>query len=205
MRPSDATLAALPESFRYARSTARTVVFAVLAGVALVALVLVLVNFGAIRDDASEMTGRRSGLRGVVAPTLVVVAAFFALLFAWFAIGGAHRWIRVDTGTALSGRHFLAAGGRAEAEALHARFATGDPAVYLPVPNHKKGDIRLSIYLAVPDRTAYVTVRLGKEPGATGLPLITLHDRAYVQLKRLGTGDLVRPSASGVVDPFLRG
>ena len=63
MRPTDGTLARLPEEFSHTRSTTRTLVFSVLAGVALVALVLALVNFEAIRDDAADMTGRRAGLR----------------------------------------------------------------------------------------------------------------------------------------------
>lgn len=209
MRPSDATLAALPGEFRYTRSTAKTIVFAVLAALMLVALVLVIVNFAAIRDDASDMTGRRAGLRGIVAPAAVLITAFFAFVFGWFALSGSHAWHRVATGAKLSPRYFLVDGGPEVADALHARFSTGDPAQYLPVPRHKKGAIRLAIYLAPADRLAFVTIQHGKGAGVRTWPLITLQERAYVQLKRLGTEDFGRSGkgggVAGTVDPFLRG
>ncbi|GAA1844407.1 hypothetical protein [Agromyces salentinus] len=206
MRPDDATLAARPQLFRFARATGRTAVFAVLALLALVGLVLVLVNFESIRDSAGDMTGRRSGLRGVVAPALVLISAFFAFVFAWIAISGSHRWERVETGTRLTARHFVVAGGPDVADAMHARFATGDPAQYLPVPNHKKGSIRVSVYRADADRLAFVTIQNGAGAKAPSWPLITLRDRAFVDLKRLAPEDFSRrPSGSGTIDPTLLG
>ena len=206
MRPDDATLAARPQQFRYARAKARTVVFAVLALIALVGLVLVLANFEAIRDDASDMTGRRSGLRGIVAPALVLISAFFAFVFVWIAISGSHRWQRVETGTPLKARHFIVSGGPDVADALHARFATGDPAQYLPVPNHKKGGIRVAVYRADADRLAFVTIQNGKGSNAPSWPLITLRDRAFVDLKRLAPEDFSRrASGAGTIDPTLLG
>ncbi|GAA1516267.1 hypothetical protein BJ978_001775 [Agromyces terreus] len=206
MRPDDATLAARPQLFRYSRATAPTVVFAILALLALIGLVLVLANFESIRDDASEMTGRRSGLRSIVAPALVVIAAFFAVAFAWVAVAGSHRWHRVETGTRLTARHFLVSGGSDVADVVHANFATGDPARYLPVPNHKKGGIRVAVYRADADRLAFVTVQMGKGADAAAWPLITMRDRAFVDLKRLSPEDFSRrPSGAGSVDPNLFG
>ncbi|MGI9821847.1 hypothetical protein [Agromyces sp. Marseille-Q5079] len=206
MRPDDATLAARPQLFRYARSTVPTTVFAILSVLALVGLVLVLANFEAIRDDASDMTGRRSGLRGIVAPALVLVTAFFTVAFAWVAIGGSHRWERVETGTRLKPRYFFVAGGPDVADALHARFATGDPAQYLPVPNHKKGGIRVAVYRADADRLAYVTIQNGKGSQAPSWPLITMRDRAFVDLKRLAPEDFSRRAGgAGTIDPTLLG
>lgn len=209
MRPDDAVLAALPEEFRFARSTVKTVVFTTLAALALVGLVLALVNFDAIRDDASNMSGRRAGLRPVVAPVVVVVAGFFLVLFGLLAWRESHVWRRVSSGTPLTMRSFTVAGGDDVADAMHARFATGDPDQYLPVPNQKKGEIALRVYLAKPDRVAFVTVQRGKGPGARTWPLITLRDRAYVQLKNLQPGDFGQPArrsgAAGTIDPFLRG
>lgn len=206
MRPDDATLAARPQQFRYARATGTTAVFAVLALLAVVGLVLVLENFESIRDDAADMTGRRSGLRGIVAPTLVLVSAFFAFVFAWVAISGSHRWERVETGTRLKARHFLVSGGSDVADAMHARFATGDPAQYLPVPNHKKGAIRVAVYRADADRLGFVTMQMGKGPKAPSWPLITMRDRAFVDLKRLAPEDFSRrASGTGTIDPTLLG
>ncbi|MRG61345.1 hypothetical protein GE115_15925 [Agromyces sp. CFH 90414] len=206
VRPDNATLAARPEQFRHARSTAKTVVFAVLAAVALVALAVVLVNFEAIRDDAGDMTGRRSGLRGIVAPAAVVLCAFFAFVFGWFAISGSHAWERTETGTRLKPRYFTVDGGGDVADALHARFATGDPAQYLPVPNHRKGAIRVAIYRADADRLGFVTIQVGKGAAARGWPLITMRDRAFVQLKQLAPEDFSRRhGGSGTIDPLLNG
>jgi hypothetical protein len=209
VRPADATLAALPDEFRFERSTAKTIVFAVLAALAVLGLVLALVNFEAIRDDAADMTGRRAGLRGVVAPVVVIACAFFAVLFGLLLWRESHGWRRVASGAALRARSFTVAGGDDVAEALHARFATGDPAQYLPVPNHKKGEIAVRVYVTTADRLGFVTVQRGTGSGARSWPLITLRDRAYVQLKNLQPADFGQPAkkagAAGSVDPFLRG
>lgn len=209
MRPDDAVLAAQPEEFRFARSTAKTVVFTVLLVLAVLGLVLAIVNFDAIRDDAADMTGRRAGLRGVVAPVVVIACALFAVLFGLLLWRESHVWRRVATGAPLRMRSFTVAGGDDVAETLHARFATGDPAQYLPVPNHKNGEIALRLYVSEADRVAYVTVQRGKGAAARTWPLITLRDRAYVQLKKLQPADFGQPAkkagAAGSVDPFLRG
>lgn len=208
MRPTDGTLARLPEEFSHARSTARTVVYSVLAVAALVALVLSIVNFEAIRDDAADMTGRRAGLRGIVAPVVVVVCAFFAVLFALLAVRGSHVWRRSTTGATLSRREFRIDCSEDVAAQWHAAFASGDPANYLPIGSHKKGETWVTVYLDEPDRLAFVTVQHGSGDGARTWPLITLRDRAYVQLKKLGAADFSGPAgigAKGTVDPFLRG
>ncbi|MDR5698412.1 hypothetical protein [Agromyces aerolatus] len=210
MRPDDAVLAAHPEEFRFARSTAKTVVFTTLTVLALVGLVLAVVNFDAIRGDAAtNMSGRRAGLSPVVAPVVVVAAALFTVLFGLLAWRESHAWRRLATGTALTARRFTVAGGDDVAEALHARFVTGDPAQYLPVPNHKKGDVAVRVYLAKPDRIAFITVQRGKGAETRAWPLITFRDRAYVQLKNLQPVDFGQPAkkagAAGSIDPFLRG
>ena len=208
MRPTDGTLARLPEEFSHTRSTARTIVFSVLAGVALVALVLALVNFEAIRDDAADMTGRRAGLRGIVAPVVVLASAFFAVLFTLLAVRGSHVWRRVSTGTVLSRREFRIDCLEEVAAQWHSAFASGDPANYLPIGSHKKGDTWVRVYLDDTDKVAFVTVQHGSGSAQRTWPLITLRDGAYVQLKRLGTTDFGKPAglgAKGTVDPFLRG
>lgn len=209
MRPNDAVLAKHPDEFRFERSPVRTIVFTALAVLALVGLVLAIVNFEAIRDDAADMTGRRAGLRGVVAPVVVVGAALFAVLFGLLAWRESHVWRRLPSGSQLSARRFRVAGGDDVADALHARFVTGDPAEYLPIPNHKKGDITVGVYQATADRIAFITVQRGTGAATRAWPLITYRDRAYVQLKHLQPADFGRPAkragAAGSVDPFLRG
>lgn len=208
MRPTDGTLARLPEEFSHTRSTTRTLVYSVLAVAALVALVLSLVNFEAIRDDAAEMTGRRAGLRGIIAPVVVIGCGFFALLFALLAVRGSHVWRRAATGVVLSRREFRIDCTADVAAQWHSAFASGDPANYLPIGSHKKGETWVRIYLANDDRIAFVTVQHGTGAAQRTWPLITLRDRAYVQLKRLGAADFGKPSklgAKGTLDPFLRG
>lgn len=208
MRPTDGTLARLPEEFSHTRSTTRTVVYSVLAVAALVALVLSLVNFEAIRDDAAEMTGRRAGLRGVIAPVVVIACGFFALLFTLLAVRGSHVWRRVATGAVLSRREFRIDCTADIAAQWHSAFASGDPANYLPIGSHKKGETWVRLYLANDDRIAFVTVQHGTGSAQRTWPLITLRDSAYVQLKRLGAADFGKPSnlgAKGTLDPFLRG
>jgi hypothetical protein len=209
VRPDDTVLAAQPEEFRFARSTAKTLVFTTLAVLALLGLVLALVNFEAIRDDAGNMTGRRAGLSPVVAPVVVVAAGFFVVLFGLLAWRESSGWRRLPAGTPLTARRFTIAGDDDTAAALHARFATGDPAQYLPVPNHKKGDITVRLYLAKADRLAFVTVQRGTGAEERTWPLITLRDRGYVQLKNLQPADFGQPAkragAAGSIDPFLRG
>ena len=90
----------------------------------------------------------------------------------------------------------------------HNAFASGDPANYLPVPNHKKGQTKIRVYVSKDDRLAFVTVQHGTGAEARTWPLITLRDRAYAQLKNLQAADFSRPARAGVqgaVDPFLRG
>lgn len=206
MRPNDATLAARPKEFRYTRSAVLTWVFVLFGVLAVAGLLLAIVNFDAIREDASDMTGRRSGLRGLVAPGCVSVTAFFAFLFGWLALAGAHRWSRVATGTTLKQRYFTVDGGSPVGDALHARFATGDPSQYLPVPNQKKGAITVGVYLAAADRLGFVTVQLGRGAAAQHWPLVTFRDTAFVQLKRLDLSDFSRPAAPPAsIDAFPRG
>jgi len=208
LRPTDGTLARLPEEFSHTRSTARTVIYSVLAVAALVALVLSIVNFDAIRDDAADMTGRRAGLRGIVAPVVVVVGAFFAVLFALLAVRGSHVWRRIATGAALTRREFRIDCNAEVAGQWHSAFASGDPANYLPIGSHKTGETWVRVYLDDADHLAFVTVQHGSGDDARTWPLVTLRDRAYVQLRELRTADFAKPAgtgAKGTVDPFLRG
>ena len=66
----------------------------------------------------------------------------------------------------------------------------------------------MRVYLDDTDKVAFVTVQHGSGSAQRTWPLITLRDRAFVQLKRLGAADFGKPAslgAKGAVDPFLRG
>ncbi|WP_165314327.1 hypothetical protein [Agromyces protaetiae] len=201
VRPNDATLAARPEQFRYRRSMPRTILLGVAAVAAFIALALVLVNFESIRENASDMTGRRSGLKGIVAPGLVLLTAFFGVLFAWLAIAVSHVWERVETGVRLKPMYFTVDGDVAVGNALYERFLTGDPAKYRPIPNHKKGALTVGVYRADADRLAFVTIEIRGGKQVHPWPLITMSDRAYGLIRRLNHGDLVR--SPGALDAVL--
>ncbi|GAA1811029.1 hypothetical protein [Agromyces neolithicus] len=208
MKPTDATLSALPEQFRRTRSAARTAVYSALAASALIGLVLAVVAFDAIVVDSSQMTGRRAGMSGLVAPGLVVLTAFFAFLFGWLAISGSYTWRLLPSGAPLTRRMFRIDCNAETAARWHAAFASGDPAQYLPIGSHKKGETYVGVYVSTDEQVAFVTVAHGTGAATRTWPLITLRDGAYAQLKALGPDDYGRPSkrgAAGSIDPFLRG
>ncbi|MCD2441639.1 hypothetical protein LQ757_05045 [Agromyces sp. SYSU K20354] len=208
MKPTDAVLSTMPEQFRLTRSTARTAIFATLAAAALIGLVLAVVEFDAIVVDSSDMTGRRAGMSGLVAPGTVVLTAFFAFLFGWLAISGSYTWQLLPSGAPLSRRVFRIDCDAETAGRWHAAFASGDPAQYLPIGSHKKGETFVGIFVSTDEQVAFVTVAHGTGASTRTWPLITLRDRAYVQLKSLATADFGRPAqrgAAGSIDPFLRG
>jgi hypothetical protein len=208
VKPTDATLSALPDQFRRTRSTTRTAVYSVLATGALIGLVLAIVNFDAIVVDSSEMTGRRAGMSGLVAPGVVLLTAFFAFLFGWLAISGSHTWRLLPSGAPLTRRTFRIDCDAETAGRWHAAFATGDPAQYLPIGSHKKGETLIGVYVSTDEQVAFVTVAHGTGAAVRTWPLITLRDGAYMQLKALGADDFGRPAkrdVAGSIDPFLRG
>ncbi|GAA1766644.1 hypothetical protein [Agromyces humatus] len=208
MKPTDATLSAMPDQFRRTRSTTRTAVFATVAAAALIGLVLAVVNFDAIVVDSSDMSGRRAGMSGLVAPGTVALSAFFAFLFGWLAVGGSHTWRLLPSGAPLSRRVFRIDCDAETAGRWHAAFASGDPAQYLPIGSHKQGETFVGVYVSTDEQVAFVTVAHGTGESTRTWPLITLRDRAYVQLKNLAAGDFGRPPkqrVAGSIDPFLRG
>lgn len=204
---NDPTLQQHPD-FVLRRSAARSVVFGVLAVAALVALVLSIVFYGQLAADSMEegLPTRRGAFAPLVAPGAVVLSAFATFLFGWLALSGASQWQRVSTGARLRGFELRVAGDAAAAAELHRRFATGDPAVYLPVPVDKRGAVRLRVYRADADRRAFVTVQHGTGSAMQHWPLIELKDRGYVQIKRRGVDGYAQQhiATGGSIDPELR-
>lgn len=204
---SDRTLENDP-GFAQRRSPALTGVFATLAVIAAVALVLCLVNYGSLAGDGAVSWRGRSttALSGIVAPTLVLMSAFATFLFGWLALSGSTRWVRLSTGTPLRGFDLKIAGDDALVSEVHRRLATGDPAQYLPVPAAKRGDVRVRVYRADADRRAFITVQRGKGAQAQTWPLIELDSGGYVQVKRRSAEDFTQPyvASGGSTDPELR-
>lgn len=203
----DATLSQHPD-FALRRSTALTGVFAALAGLALLGLILAIVFYGELaQTETVSWRGRSTtALAGIVAPASVGLSAFAAFLFGWLALSNSTRWVRSSSGTKLRGIELLVAGDGATGDELHWRLATGDPAQYLPIPVAKKGDLRVRIYRADADRRAFITIEQRGQGEPRTWPLIELADSGYVQIKRRNAEDFAKPyvSAGGSTDPQLR-
>ena len=139
MKPTDATLSALPDRSAGTRLTDPHRGLLGPRGGRAHRSLLSIVNSDAIVVDSSEMTGRRAGMSGLVAPGVVLLTAFFAFLFGWLAISGSHTWRLLPSGAPLTRRTFRIDCDAETAGRWHAAFATGDPAQYLPIGSHKKG------------------------------------------------------------------
>ncbi|MFT4281534.1 hypothetical protein [Microbacterium sp.] len=203
----DATLSTHPD-FALRRSPGLTAVFGGLAAIALLGLVLAIVFYGDLaQTETVSWRGRSTtAFAGIVAPAAVGLSAFAAFLFGWLALSNSTRWVRLSTGSVLRGFELVVDGDASTADELHRRLSTGDPAQYLPVPVAKRGDLRVHIYRADPDRRAFVTIEQRGTGEPRAWPLIELADRGYVQIKRRRAEDFAKPyvPAGGTTDPQLR-
>lgn len=194
---------------RRVRSGGQVLASLILIAAAAIGLVLSLVLFDTLVDVSSDMEGRRSGMRALVAPGAVLLSAGTIVGGLIWLFKLSYRWERVATGTKLKQRvnTYLAVAPQ-DAGALLERIRTGDPRVYLPLPVAKHGDVVLSTWLAPADAVAYVavTAKVGRE--WQPLPLVTLSGNAYNAIS-LVTADQYGSRASqtivnGFLDPFLR-
>ncbi|MEV1131390.1 hypothetical protein [Agromyces sp. NPDC049794] len=208
--PQEQPLRGAADEVRRVRSRQQVLAAMVTLGLGALALVLSVTLYEAIADLSSGFEGRRSGLRGFVAPGAVILSAAaviggLAWLFAW-----SYRWERVETGAPLKQQasSYLALPAREAATVLD-RFRTGDPRVYLPVPTAKHGDVVLGVWLVRDDAVAYVGIAVRSGRDWQALPLVTLRDNAYVALSRLTIDHYgSRPGqtvVNGFLDPFIRG
>ncbi|WP_136708461.1 hypothetical protein [Agromyces sp. H66] len=207
--PQEQPLHAAPNEVRRVRSRQQVVAAAVTVGIGVIASVLSVALYETLVELSSDLEGRRSGLRGFVAPGAVFLSAAAVVgglvwLFAW-----SYRWERIETGAPLTQQasSYLAVPAR-EAMAVLDRFRIGDPRVYLPVPTAKNGDVVLGVWLVRDDAVAYVGIAVRSGRDWQALPLVTLRDNAYVALSRL-TIDQYGSRAgqtvvNGFLDPFLR-
>ena len=164
MAAFDRGFARHPERFRRGRSWPRTIVFLVLDLAALVALVYRALNFGELQDQAADasgsvrfVAGQRIGL--LVSPILLVLVAA-ACVFA--AVRWGKVWSLVPTGTRLKKRHWRGlSGGRQLFTDLDARFRTGDPSAFTPLPKPPShADVDIEFWTADADRIGFATLVL---------------------------------------------
>lgn len=209
MEPQEQPLHAAPEEVRRVRSRAQMIGAAAMIGVGAVALVLSLTLFGALVELSSGYEGRRSGMRGLVAPGAVFFSAAVVIGgLVWF-FAYSYRWERIATGARLTKQaaSYVRIAPPEAAELLE-RFRTGDPRVYLPVPVAKSGAVVLGVWRARTDAIAYVGVAVRSGRDWDALPLVTLRDNAYEAISRLSIDQYgARASqtvVNGFLDPFLR-
>lgn len=209
MEPQEQPLYAAPDEVQRVRSRAQMIGAAVVIGIGAMALVLSVTLFGALVDLSSDYEGRRSGMRGLVAPGAVFLSAAAVIggLIWFFAYS--YRWERVATGARLTKQaaSYVRVAPHEAAELLE-RFRTGDPRVYLPVPIAKNGNVVLGVWLARADAIAYVGIAVRSGRDWQALPLVPLSDNAYEAISRLSIDNYGAQASqtvvNGFLDPFLR-
>lgn len=164
MAAFDKGFARHPERFRRARSWPRTIILLAFALAAVIALVYTIVNFAILQAEAAAATGtvrfvagQRLGL--LVTPVLMplVAAAFVIAAVRWGRV-----WSLVPSDTQLRKRHWRGlAGGRACFDDLSARFRTGDPSTFTPLPKPPSfADVDVEFWTADADRVGFATLVL---------------------------------------------
>lgn len=171
--------------------------------------VVAIFNYEAIAADAADYEGRRSAMRGLVAPGWVGIPLLFAPFAAVTAFRSSSRWRDPNSGEALrlrlEGPIFLVA---SEAGKVHQRFATGDPRVYLPIRFGKNGEVGFTLHATPKAKRAFVSITEGYGKHARPLPLIVLEGGAFEAIDSLRADDWpASPSPqtiSSFLDPLLR-
>lgn len=209
MSEFDSQLRGAPTEFVRSRSRTTTIVWTVATTICAVSAIAAILNYTALQDIGAGYEGRRDGLRGLVAPGVVVLLVLGAAYGGWSLAAWSYKWRRVQTGTVVkqtfTGR---VVGGLPAAQEIAARFASGDPRVYLPVRSGQRGDVWIGAFTADDDECGYVTVTVGRGRSAKALPLITLHGQGYHGMRLLRQDDFLSsaPQAAikGFLDPTLR-
>ena len=166
-----------------------------------VGLVLLSQNAAAVaewgRDGLQDSSRARYRSGSVLMVPLLYIAGFVAVGFGiHYLLVDARPWTRTDTGTRLRSRYegwYL--GDARFFEDLYARFASGDPARYTPMPERdKRGHSGLRIWTAAADRTAYVGLTWGPRRKTTlNAPMIVLTGPSYDALVEAVSGSLEKP------------
>lgn len=157
-----------PELVTRKRLWTRTLIFTLLAVVAVGLMVHRIVDFESIREAAAHAQGSRKFVAGqrlgayVAVPFLAVVAAGFVIA----AVRWGRGWFMTSTGTRLRLRAFRdIAGGLPAYGALLAGLRTGDPSMFTPwPPKPSHSDVSIEIWIAEADRVGFVTLVLRQGP-----------------------------------------
>ncbi|MBF0672050.1 MAG: hypothetical protein IR160_05630 [Salinibacterium sp.] len=194
----ESVFAANPD-FERRRSWPRTVLALVLAAIAASALVWLILNFADVQRGATEQAERSVVLRNEVFTRVaplggLVIAAVATPWLLWWAATGCHVWVRRETGARLRRRAGVGfAGGVPTMKSLHARFATGDPGVYTPVPEARADGI-VEVWDVPEDSIAYVGMSVGRSrKSVVPAELIVFTGRPYEALGAALKNQLHRP------------
>lgn len=182
------------------RSAWKTVVSIALALASVAVVAYVLSNFAALQLTANEGAEQAGVVRNQVYQRLAPVSGLVlgvggALWFTYAAIFRCREWFRRETGNRLRRRvDFGLWGGVDGMHQLRQRFATGDPAVYTPVPTPgNKGDLTLEAWLVPEDSVAYVGMHTGRGGSAQTSELLTFTGAQYLGLAAAVENKLDRP------------
>ena len=183
MEQLERPLTMLPDELRRVRSRGLIVTSVAFIVAGAIGLVLSLSLYDAIVAMSSDYEGRRSGLRGLVAPGLVLFSAAAIVGGIVWLTAWSFRWERVETGARVKQSvNAYARVAPQDAAALLERFRTGDPRVYLPVPAARSGLVTLGIWLVPEDSVAYVTVVTRSGNRWQPLPPVVLRENAYAAI-----------------------
>lgn len=196
----DRSLSALPEIARR-RSTARTIIAIGVIVAAIIGLVLLSTNFVAVAEWGREGTEDSSRARyrfggGLIAPGLFVGGLVLIGFCIHYLFVDSRPWTRTATGTRLRKRsEGWLMGDEAFMNDLRARFASGDPRQYTPLPEHtKNGMVGITIWTAGDDRVGYVGLTYGPRKKTTrNAPFVILVGDAYDALDRALRNKLHKP------------
>ena len=191
-------LQARPEEFVRTRSVLTTVVGSILAAVFYGIVIWTIVDFQGVRDF-SEIDGDFGiyEVRANAAPYLAIpVGLLLAIIATRWAIARNGPWLRRSTGTPLRQLLSIASpGDDAYFQDLAAKVATGDPAVFAPLPYGTAGNVTVEIFSADADRVAFATVglrRAGKDPHSAYPLTVIGGDRFDALTGAAAAGRLVR-------------
>lgn len=185
----DLTLEQRPDDFIRVVSPAKVIIWSIVLVVGAGVLIYALTNYDDIVARGSEATGRRSGLKGLAGPGLVLLGGLFAIYGVYGFITDLKTWGRKATGAAMKGREFVLDSTREQAQQWFDAFASGDPKNYLPISSSKKGDLRIRIWTPKDEKVVFVTVQHTSE----AWPLITLGENTYGIIKGWTIHDFGQP------------
>lgn len=207
--PIELPFTTLPDELRQVRSQAKTGWSIVLIVTGALVAILAVANYAWLLELAASWQGRRSGGRDLVAPGIVVLGVAFAAYGVFLLVTSSTSWERVATGTRLrklTGQELRLPAH--EAAVVLARFQTGDPRDYLPLPVGK-GQVVCGLWIAKADGVAYGTVSAKVDGAWQPLPVAVLRENAFAALREVPLDGFKNPATpaaiKGFLDPFLRG